>query len=106
MRRQALDCERTGDADFAFILIGAVDEALDISIARDRGVDLLLQFAPRLPPSVVQPPGVGGPVLASLARYLPFLPSLVERLVQEIEQWAECHLPLLPNYIDLRIVCD
>jgi hypothetical protein len=59
VRREALDRERTGDADRGLVFVGLVVEELVVGLRRDRGVDLLLACDPLLPPLGVELLGFG-----------------------------------------------
>src|SRR6516162_8196005 len=103
MRRQTLNRKRARNPDFASVLIGPVDEIFDLGIARDRGIDLFLPFAPRVPPLRVQLAGFGWPIVLGLPRHLPLFPRLVEHLVQPVEQRPKYLLPFVPNNIDFSV---
>ena len=50
VRRQALDRERPGHADFLLILVGLIVEIFAVSLRGDGGIDLLLAADASLPP--------------------------------------------------------
>ena len=74
VRAEALDGERTGDADLLLVLVGLVVEVFELGLGGDRGVDLLLPGDARLPPVGVQLLRGVRPLGIGLARDLPFLP--------------------------------
>ena len=49
VRRQALDRERAGDADFLVVLVGLVVEVFVVGLGRDGGVYFALARDPRRP---------------------------------------------------------
>ena len=106
VRRQALDGERAGDADLGRVHIGPVVEIFDVGAALDGLVDLALPIDAGLPPCGVvlldgiRPRGIG------LARDLPFLPRLAERLVETLAQRLERRLSGFPDRVDLLVVGD
>src|SRR5690606_1262314 len=74
MGRQALHCERTGNAYARIINVRSIVKIFDVSISRDRLVDLLLTLDARRPPFGVQLLCSFRPSLVSFARNFPFLP--------------------------------
>src|SRR5262249_11827602 len=62
VRRQTLDRERTGDTDFSLVLVGFVVEVLELSLAFNRRVDLLLARDPGRPPLGMDLLGRFGPL--------------------------------------------
>src|SRR5580658_8755699 len=106
MRRQALDCEGPSYANNTARLVGSVIKVLDVSIARDRDVDLFLPSAARIPPLRVDRLPFGRPIVIRIARNLPFPPSLLELLVKLLKQRLQRLLPALPNHVDLGIIRD
>ena len=117
MGRDAFDGERAGDAHLGFVVVGFVVEEFKLGLGGDGGVNLLLAGDAGFPPGGVQflnlgcsrgvvgltfPEGWSGlrPLLRSsggVARDFPFLPVLLERLVQLLAQRFERLLPLAPR---------
>ena len=68
MGRQALDGERSGDADASVVDVRLVVEIFDIRARGDAGVDFLLPGDARFPPSGMNNAGVLGPGISRFGR--------------------------------------
>jgi hypothetical protein len=86
MRRKPLHRERPRHPDLALVFIRFVVEILEIGFSRNGSVDLFLPCDALLPPLGMQFPGFLRPFAIGLARNLPFLPLLFERLIQLLAQ--------------------
>ena len=106
VRREALDRERSRDADLPVVRIRLVVEVLELRLGRDGGVDLVLPRDACLPPITVDRLRDVGPLRFGLARDLPLLPLLLQRGIQLFAQGLQPRLPLLPDDVDLGVVGD
>ena len=106
VRREALNRERPGHANYLLVVVGLVVEFLRLGLGCDGGVDLLLPRNAGLPPVCVQLLRRVGPLSVSLAWNLPLLPGLLERGVQRLAQRLQLPLPFVPDHVDLCVVGD
>src|SRR5665811_829154 len=97
---EAFHGKGAGDADFLLVLIGFVVEELVIGLGGDGGVDLLLPGDALLPPLFMQLFGFRGPALVCFARDLPFLPVLLQHLVELAAERFELLLEALQEKLE------
>ena len=107
VRREALNCERSGDAHLAVVGVGLVVEVLEVRLRGDRGVDLALACDALFPPLLVQPSraSAGHPSSASrgISHSSHDSPSSV---FSSVRSGSSRCLELLPDDVDLGVVGD
>ena len=118
VRREALDGERPGHADFLFVVVGLVVEVFKLGLGGDGGIDLLLAGNAGLPPVGVQlaratdrgPFGIGGSIVGVIVEHSNFdefpCSPRPARLSQKISGLCvprvlvARNLPLLPGLLE------
>ena len=106
MRRDALDGERSGDADASPVLVRFVVEIFGVGLHGDGGIDFLLASDAGRPPFGMRRFRFVRPAGAGFARDLPFLPCIIQGGIERLAQRLQRFLPRFPNGVDFRVVGD